>query len=125
MDSQSPSPPYLDEPTNSGSNGSRTPYLSFTPKRSIASFENLVALANYQERLKDARKMVWRDRGQPVTDLPDLKACLEHAATGGLSEDAFVIRRRQSLIIEGSRISDACLWHSSGVERRSRHDSYA
>lgn len=49
------------------------------------SFENLVALANYQERLKGARKMVWRDRGEPVADLNNLWDCAEHAAKGGLS----------------------------------------
>lgn len=62
------------------------PYLQFTPKRAMASFENLVALANHQERLKEARKMVWRDRGQPVVDLKDLRACLEHAGRGGIRE---------------------------------------
>jgi hypothetical protein len=50
-----------------------------------ASFENLVALANYQERIKDARKIVWRDKGQPVVELRTLRDCLEHAAAGGLS----------------------------------------
>ncbi|KAF7432589.1 hypothetical protein PC9H_004531 [Pleurotus ostreatus] len=116
MDSQAPSPPYLDEPANSDSNGSRTPYLSFTPKRSIASFENLVALANYQERLKDARKMVWRDRGQPVTDLPDLKACLEHAATGGLRSAtlAFGIRAGLNVVLAMIRMRrmPRSLWFS-------------
>ncbi|KAF7360547.1 hypothetical protein MVEN_00785800 [Mycena venus] len=57
------------------------------PSRSpsmTVSFENLVALANYQERIKDARKIVWRDRGQPVVDLPTLRHCLGHAGAGGL-----------------------------------------
>ncbi|KAJ7635012.1 hypothetical protein FB45DRAFT_830570 [Roridomyces roridus] len=48
-----------------------------------ASFENLVALANYQERINDARKIVWRDRGEPVVQLPTLRACLVHAGKGG------------------------------------------
>jgi hypothetical protein len=52
----------------------------------MASFDNLVALANHQERLREARKMVWRDRGEPVVELDTLRACLEHAASGGLSE---------------------------------------
>ena len=60
--------------------------ITFTPRRAMASFENLVALANHQERLKDARKMVWRDKGEPVAELDDLKACLEHAAKGGFRE---------------------------------------
>lgn len=50
----------------------------------MASFENLVALANYQEALRDARKMVWRDRGEPTEELHTLMECLEHAGRGGL-----------------------------------------
>lgn len=49
----------------------------------MASFDNLIALANYQERLKDARRVVWRDRGEPVVELETLKECFEHAAKGG------------------------------------------
>jgi hypothetical protein len=48
------------------------------------SFKNLVALPNYQERLKEARKVVWRDKGQPIVELQDLCECLEHAGRGGL-----------------------------------------
>jgi len=58
----------------------------FAPKRAMASFENLVAMANHQERLKEARKMVWRDRGQPVVEVDDLEACLAHAMSGGFSK---------------------------------------
>ncbi|KLO05351.1 hypothetical protein SCHPADRAFT_933673, partial [Schizopora paradoxa] len=50
----------------------------------MASFENLVALANYQEALRDARKMVWRDRGEPTEELHTLMECLEHAGRGAL-----------------------------------------
>jgi hypothetical protein len=57
----------------------------FTPRQAMASFENLVALANYQEHLKGARKIVWRDHGQPVVELPTLLDCLEHAGMGSLS----------------------------------------
>lgn len=57
--------------------------ITMTPRRALASFENLVALANYQERLRGARKIVWRDRGEPEAELHDLKTCLEHAAKGG------------------------------------------
>ncbi|KAJ7859259.1 hypothetical protein B0H13DRAFT_2237517 [Mycena leptocephala] len=58
------------------------------------SFENGVALANYRGRLKHARKMVWRNRGQPIVDLPTLRHCLEHAGAGGLRAAglAFTIR---------------------------------
>jgi hypothetical protein len=77
-------------PITSASSGYGTPLsgyngINFTPKRSVASFENLVALANYQERLKEARRMVWRDKGQPVVELQDLLDCLEHAGRGGVS----------------------------------------
>ena len=59
--------------------------MSLTPRtrRAIQSFDNLVALANYQERLKEARKMVWRDRGEPVVELYTLQDCIKHAAMGG------------------------------------------
>lgn len=60
-------------------------YLQFQPRRAIASFENLVALANYEERLKEARKMVWRDRGEPAAEVRDLWECLEHGTRGGMS----------------------------------------
>ena len=60
--------------------------LSFTPRRAMASFENLVAMANHQERLREARKMVWRDRGQPVVQMETLEECLRHAMAGGFSE---------------------------------------
>lgn len=54
------------------------------PKRAMASFDNLVALANHQERLREARKMVWRDRGEPAVELDDIWDCLEHAGRGGI-----------------------------------------
>ena len=47
------------------------------------SFENLVALANDQERLKEARKIIWRDRGDPVVHLETMREVLKHAAQGG------------------------------------------
>lgn len=58
--------------------------IQFTPKSAMTSFDNLVALANYQERLKGARKVVWRDRGEPVAEIETLRACFDHAAKGGL-----------------------------------------
>ena len=45
---------------------SRVPsYIQFAPKRAMASFENLVALANYEERLRicETRRPVQRTRG--------------------------------------------------------------
>ncbi|KAF8205409.1 hypothetical protein K438DRAFT_1579827 [Mycena galopus ATCC 62051] len=78
----------------------------FTPRQAMASFENLVALANYQERLKGARKIVWRDRGQPVVELPTLTRCLEHAATGAFRSAtlAFNIRASLNLVLALIRI---------------------
>ncbi|KAJ7634980.1 hypothetical protein FB45DRAFT_910404 [Roridomyces roridus] len=70
---------------------------SATPRRHMASFENLVALANYQERLKGARKVVWRDRGEPVAELPGLWDCLEHAAAGGFRSATLAFNVRASL----------------------------
>jgi len=72
----SPPPPVERKPS----------YIQFTPKRSLPSFENLVALANYEERLKGARKIVWRDRGELPVEIHDLWECLKHATRGGLSE---------------------------------------
>lgn len=66
--------------------GESTPGIIFTPHRAMASFDNLVALANHQERLREARKMVWRDRGDPVVELDNLKDCLRHAAKGSFRE---------------------------------------
>ena len=55
------------------------------PRRyTVASFDNLVVLANYEERLREARRMVWRDRGEPAVEVHDLWECLEHGISGGL-----------------------------------------
>lgn len=51
----------------------------------MPSFDNLVALANHQERLRDARKMVWRDKGEQAVDLLDISDCAGHAGRGALS----------------------------------------
>lgn len=61
-------------------------YIQFTPKRTMASFENLVALANHQEKLREARKVVWRDRGEIPVELHDLWEVAEHAGRGGFRE---------------------------------------
>lgn len=64
---------------------SRTPsFIQFTPKRAMASFENLVALANYEERLREARRIVWRDRGEKPVECEDYWECLEHASRGSI-----------------------------------------
>ena len=65
------------------SSASPGPYRS---RKAMTSFENLVALANYQEALRDARKIVWRHRGEPAVELNTLMECCEHAARGGIRE---------------------------------------
>ncbi|KAH7905838.1 hypothetical protein BJ138DRAFT_1072359 [Hygrophoropsis aurantiaca] len=85
----------------------RTPsYIQFTPQRAIASFENLVALANHQERLKEARKIIWRDRGEPAVELDGLWECVEHAGRGGMraAAIAFAIRASVNLILATIRV---------------------
>ncbi|KAJ8591233.1 hypothetical protein M405DRAFT_932274 [Rhizopogon salebrosus TDB-379] len=85
----------------------RTPsYVQFTPRRAMASFENLVALANHQERLREARKIVWRQRGEPAAELEDLWECMEHAGRGGLraATIAFALRACVNLVLAGIRM---------------------
>ncbi|KAJ7167441.1 hypothetical protein C8R43DRAFT_1121852 [Mycena crocata] len=74
--------------------------------QAVVSFENLVALANYQERIRGARKILWRDKGQPVVDLPTLRDCLEHAVSGGVRAVtlAFNIRASFNLFLVLIRI---------------------
>ncbi|KZT70243.1 hypothetical protein DAEQUDRAFT_725509 [Daedalea quercina L-15889] len=81
-------------------------FIEHTPKRAMASFENLVALANYEERLREARKIVWRDRGEKPVELHDLWACIEHAGRGGMRAGglAFAIRAGVNLILLLTRI---------------------
>ena len=89
-------------------------YIQFTPKRSIPSFENLVALANYEEGLKGARKIVWRDRGELPVEIHDLWECLKHSTRGGLSE----LKRLASL--QASKSNDIWFrgWHSCVCDSR-------
>lgn len=86
MESYNDTPPSTVPPSSQSSPrldaGDSTPGIIFTPRRAMASFENLVALANHQERLRGARKMMWRDRGEPVVELDSLTACLGHAGKG-------------------------------------------
>ena len=75
----------MSTPYNRPESRRESPYLTFTPRRSaIASFDNLVVLANYEEHLREARKIVWRDRGEPAVDIHDIRDCLVHGARGGL-----------------------------------------
>lgn len=60
-------------------------YIQFVPKRAMASFDNLVVLANYEERLREAKRAVWRDRGEKPVEVGDIWECVEHASRGGLS----------------------------------------
>ncbi|KAI9508117.1 hypothetical protein F5148DRAFT_980304 [Russula earlei] len=84
-------------------------YLSFTPRRrAIASFDNLVVLANYEEHLRGARRMVWRDRGEPAVDIHDMRQSLVHGARGGLRAGtiAFAIRSGVNLVLLLARIKN-------------------
>lgn len=65
------------------------------------SYENLVALANAREALrqtrreavkhgKQVRKMVWRDRGEPPVELRSVEDCIEHAVRGGSRKYRFL-----------------------------------
>ncbi|KAK7682574.1 hypothetical protein QCA50_014374 [Cerrena zonata] len=81
-------------------------FIQFTPKRAMSSFENLVALANYEERLKEARKIVWRNRGEKPVELADLWECLEHAGRGGWRAGGlgFAIRSGVNVILLMARM---------------------
>ncbi|KAI0684187.1 hypothetical protein BC835DRAFT_1310648 [Cytidiella melzeri] len=102
MDDSGSLPHPLDTPPMS-----RVPsYIHFAPRRAIASFENLVALANYEERLREARKIVWRDRGEKPVELDSLWECFEHGGRGGLRAGtlAFAIRSGVNFILLMTRI---------------------
>ncbi|KAJ7172550.1 hypothetical protein C8R46DRAFT_154462 [Mycena filopes] len=78
-----------DSPSLDPQSRRRPSFQHRSESQSMMSFENLVALANYQERMKDARKALsfrklWRDKGQPVVELSTLSACLHHAGYGGM-----------------------------------------
>ncbi|KAG8987738.1 hypothetical protein FRB93_004398 [Tulasnella sp. JGI-2019a] len=67
-------------------------------KEAYKSFENLVVLAEDQERWKLARKvgkqLVWRDVGQPPVLLERFRECAEHAGIGGLRAGALAYTAR-------------------------------
>lgn len=73
--------------------------IEFVPKRAMQSFENLVALANYEERLREARKIVWRDKGEKPAEVLDLLECIEHAGRGGFSACASASSARSELTL--------------------------
>lgn len=60
---------------------------TWTPKTPIhiatRSFENLVALTKDQEFRREAKKLVWRDKGEHPTELETLEECFNHAWAGG------------------------------------------
>ncbi|KAJ4484844.1 hypothetical protein C8J55DRAFT_30316 [Lentinula edodes] len=81
-------------PTPSEAESEFNPNSNASIRRAILSYENLVTLADAQERLKyvianrketlkEARKIVWRDRGEPVVELADVEDCLKWALKGG------------------------------------------
>ncbi|THH27558.1 hypothetical protein EUX98_g6623 [Antrodiella citrinella] len=84
-------------------------YIQFVPKRAMASFENLVVLANYEERLQEAKRAVWRDRGEKPVEVYDAWECVEHASRGGMRAGslAFAIRAGISFLLLMTRINKA------------------
>ncbi|KDN49260.1 hypothetical protein RSAG8_01962, partial [Rhizoctonia solani AG-8 WAC10335] len=57
---------------------------TWTPKNiATRSFENLVALARDQELRREAKKLVWRDKGEHPTELTTVEECFNHAWKGG------------------------------------------
>ncbi|KAI9462039.1 hypothetical protein F5148DRAFT_238704 [Russula earlei] len=76
------------------------------PLRTLSSFDNLVVLVNYEEHLREARKMVWRERGEPAVEIHDLWECLEHGVRGGARAGtlAFAIRSGVNFILLLARI---------------------
>ncbi|KIP03793.1 hypothetical protein PHLGIDRAFT_110411 [Phlebiopsis gigantea 11061_1 CR5-6] len=92
----SPPPPISRRPSG----------IEFVPRRAMQSFENLVALANYEERLRGAKKIVWRDKGEKPVELEDIWDCLEHASRGGLRAGGigFCIRSGVNFILLLARI---------------------
>ncbi|TFY76234.1 hypothetical protein EWM64_g7778 [Hericium alpestre] len=89
--------------------GRKPSYLPLAPQRAIASFENLVVLANYEEHLREARKMVWRNRGEPAVEIHDLWECVEHGTRGGAraAAIAFAIRSGVNLVLSSVRLKGA------------------
>lgn len=66
-----------------------TPLSSQSRKQFKQSYENLVALANAQEALRQTKRMVWRDRGEPAVELESVEECFEHALRGGARTCSF------------------------------------
>ncbi|KAG8713477.1 hypothetical protein FRC11_012026 [Ceratobasidium sp. 423] len=57
---------------------------TWTPKNiATRSFENLVALARDQELRREAKKLVWRTRGEHPAELTTVVDCFNHAWKGG------------------------------------------
>jgi hypothetical protein len=54
------------------------------PRLSEPTPRRYTVLANHEERLQEARRLVWRDRDEPAVEIHDLWECLEHGALGGL-----------------------------------------
>jgi hypothetical protein len=91
----------------------------------MASFENLVALANYEERLRDARKIVWRDRGELPVEIHDFWECLEHAARGGMSASSFTFDGPEFMIYLRSCDSRVLysFWYQFSSSSHENHES--
>ncbi|KAJ3750554.1 hypothetical protein DFH05DRAFT_1467697 [Lentinula detonsa] len=121
--SQSPTPSEAESEFNPNSKASI--------RRAILSYENLVALADAQERLKyvlanrketlkEARKILWRDRGEPVAELADVEECLKWALKGGFraASLAFNIRAGFNIVLALIRLPSVPKKHRLSLIQR-------
>ena len=66
--------------------------------------------------MRDARKIVWRDRGELPAEIHDLWECFKHAAKGGLSELGFLVSsERRNLTVIGSGAGSLAFITRAGV----------
>ena len=82
----------------------------------MASFENLVVLANYEEHLREARNVVWRDRGEPPVELQDLGECFEHVCRGGLRTSRHISSSATLVNTMSLRVGDVRVCYTLGRE---------
>ncbi|KAF7984719.1 hypothetical protein HWV62_11642 [Athelia sp. TMB] len=89
-------------------------------QRAMASFDNLVALANHQERLREARRILWRDKGEPAVELLDAWDVAAHAGRGALRAATlgYAIRASVSLVLALMRLRRVKRAHRLALVRR-------
>ncbi|KAF9076157.1 hypothetical protein BDP27DRAFT_1389599 [Rhodocollybia butyracea] len=118
-------------PTHSESEFEFNPDSKASIRRAILSYENLVALADAQERLKyvlanrretlkEARRIVWRDKGEPVAELADVEECLKWALKGGFRAAglAFNVRACFNIVLALIRLPSVPKKHWVSIVQR-------